>query len=87
MLCCRCDESTSDVNLERCLEEYLEFVIGCSSPYSFSTDTKYKTCNASEHRKYLQEYQDISEAGETEINRITKCLPRFNLTLFVKDYM
>ena len=30
MLCYRCDESTSDVNFERCLEEYLEYAIGSS---------------------------------------------------------
>ena len=75
----RCDDSGSEVNLEKCLENYMESDIGCSwANNSDTADSKLPVCNESKYHEYLKTYSTIIEAGESEINKITGCVPRFN---------
>ena len=79
----RCDNSGSEVNLEKCLHEYAETTIGCHfTNNTDSVDDKIPDCNATDQSKYLnflRTYSTIIEGGEAEIHKITKCLPRSGL--------
>ena len=73
----RCDNSGSDVNLEKCLEEYMTSTIGCHFPLNlYIEDSQHPICNLSNYRDYLKTYATIIEGGEAEIHKITGCMPR-----------
>ena len=73
----RCDDSESDVNLELCIETYIEQKTGCQSVYNLRKgNTSLPLCNSYKMDKQIGIMEEIKNMGEQRIFLLTGCLSR-----------
>ena len=71
----RCDDSDHEVNLELCLENYVDSHIGCHSPFKSSTENSTMPwCDISQMSSWTKEFKIIEGLGEQAIYDRTGCL-------------
>ena len=72
----RCDDSENLVNLELCVENYIENSMQCHYPTLFTGNNSYPLCDEEQTRKITEKMEDIGFLGEQEIYRMTGCLSK-----------
>ena len=73
----RCDDSDKEVNLEFCLESYVDSYIGCRSPIKSSSENNtMPLCDMSQMSSWIKEFKIIEGLGEQAIYDRTGCLSK-----------
>ena len=73
----RCDDLQSDINLELCIETYIEQKTGCQSVYNLKNgNSSFPLCNSSRTVEQIRILDDLRNMGEQEIFLLTGCLSR-----------
>ena len=73
---CRCDDSGNLVNLELCLENYMENSMKCHYPTLLMGNISYPLCDKEQIREITEKWGDIGYMGEQEIYTMTGCLSK-----------
>ena len=64
------------MNLELCLENYIEKSMKCHYPILFTGNNSYPLCDEEQIKEITEKMGDLGHMGEQEIYRMTGCLAR-----------